>query len=208
MDIPKIYPITDTRLSRLSHAEQVKRLIKGGANFIQLREKNLPPKHFYADALEAVRISRAENVKIIINDRVDIALAVKADGVHLGQGDFPPLAARKILGEKAIIGFSTHNLQQISEAIKMPLDYIAIGPIFETKTKENPDKIVGVETIKKIREIISDFALVAIGGINRTNFLKPLEAGADSVAIISDLLKFPEKMSENFAMFNKIVKQL
>ena len=161
MDIPKIYPITDTRLSRLSHTEQVKRLIKGGANFIQLREKNLSPKYFYPDALEAVKISRAENVKIIINDRVDIALAVKADGVHLGQNDFPPVAARKILGENAIIGFSTHNLQQVSEAIKMPLDYLAIGPIFETKTKENPDKIVGVEIIKKIREMISDFPLVA-----------------------------------------------
>ena len=182
--LPKIYPITDTRITNLSHTEQVVKLIEGGAEFIQLREKFLSPKKFYEDALEAIKIARGENVKIIINDRVDIALALKADGVHLGQDDLSPIAARKLLGENALIGFSTHNLQQISEAVRLPIDYAAIGPVFTTTTKENPDATVGIEIVKKARKIIGDFPLVAIGGINSMNFLEVLNAGADSVAII------------------------
>jgi thiamine-phosphate pyrophosphorylase len=107
LELPKIYPITDVRLSGLSHAEQVKRLIDGGARFIQLREKHASPKDFYESASEALKIARENRVKIVINDRVDIALALKADGVHLGQDDLPPAEARKILGEKAIIGRKT-----------------------------------------------------------------------------------------------------
>ncbi len=192
--LPKIYPITDTRITKISHAEQVKKLIKGGAKFIQLREKYLSPKDFYDDALEALKIARAENVKIIINDRVDVALALKADGVHLGQDDLSPAEARKILGENAIIGFSTHNLEQLAEAVKMPIDYAAIGPVFTTKTKENPDETVGIEIVKKARKLIGNFPLVAIGGINATNFLDVLSAGADSTAIISDLLAEADKI--------------
>ncbi len=192
--LPKIYPITDTRITKISHAEQVKKLIKGGAKFIQLREKYLSPQDFYDDALEAVKIARAENVKIIINDRVDIALALKADGVHLGQDDLSPAEARKILSENAIIGFSTHNLEQLAETVKMPIDYAAIGPVFATKTKENPDEIVGIEIIKNARKLVGNFPLVAIGGINSTNFLEVLSAGADSTAIISDLLEDSDKI--------------
>ncbi len=192
--LPKIYPITDTRITKISHAEQVKKLIKGGAKFIQLREKYLSPKDFYDDALEALKIARAENVKIIINDRVDVALALKADGVHLGQDDLSPAEARKILGENAIIGFSTHNLEQLAEAVKMPIDYAAIGPVFTTKTKENPEETVGIEIVKKARKLIGNFPLVAIGGINATNFLDVLSAGADSTAIISDLLAEADKI--------------
>ena len=145
--LPKIYPITDTRLSNLSHTDQVERLIRGGAKFIQLREKYNSPQHFYKQAESILTIARGNNVKIIINDRVDIALALKADGVHLGQDDLSPEYARKILGEKAIIGFSTHTLKQAVEAVKFPIDYVAIGPVFATKTKENPDKIIGTEMI-------------------------------------------------------------
>ena len=159
MLLPKIYPITDTRFANLSHARQVVKFIEGGAELIQLREKFASPKDFYEDAREAIEIARAENVKIIINDRVDIALALKADGVHLGQTDLPPEFARRILGEKAIIGFSTHNLEQALEALKFPIDYLAIGPVFATKTKENPDKTVGIEGLKKVREAIVDFPL-------------------------------------------------
>jgi thiamine-phosphate pyrophosphorylase len=200
MLLPKIYPITDTRVTNLPHAEQVKRLIDAGAKTIQLREKYAAHKDFYADAVEALKIARRNNVKIIINDRVDIALALKADGVHLGQEDLPPEHAVKILGEKAIIGFSTHNLKQAIEAIKLPIHYIAIGPIFTTKTKENPDETVGIESIKKVREAIGNFPLVAIGGITLENFKEVLSQGADSVAIINDLLcdtdKITAKMKE------------
>jgi thiamine-phosphate pyrophosphorylase len=196
MFLSKIYPITDTRISNLSLAEQVERFIEGGAVIIQLREKYASPNEFYEGAKKALEIARRHKVKIIINDRVDIALALKADGVHLGQTDLPPENARKILGEKAIIGFSTHNLQQALEASKLSIDYLAIGPVFTTQTKENPEKPVGVEGVKAVRKAVGDFPIVAIGGINSNNYRKVLQAGADSVAIISDLLSDSDKISE------------
>lgn len=196
MKIPEIYPITDTRLSGISHAEQVKRLITGGAKFIQLRDKFATPQEFYESANEALKIARENNVKIIINDRADIAFALKADGVHLGQDDLPPDKARKLLGETVIIGFSTHNLEQVEIACKFPIDYIAIGPVFGTKTKANPDATTGIEMIKRVREIIGEIPLVAIGGITLENYREVLDAGADSVAIISDLISDSENISQ------------
>lgn len=204
MFLPKIYPITDTRISKISHAEQVEKLIEGGATFIQLREKYAAPKDFYAAAKTALEIARQYAVKIIINDRVDIALALKADGIHLGQDDLPPEQARKILGERAIIGYSTHDLEQAFEASKMPIDYLAIGPVFATNTKENPDAVVGIEGVKKVRQNIGDFPLVAIGGITLENFAEVLEAGADSVAVISSLISDAEKIAEKMRKFSAL----
>ncbi len=183
-------------MTKISHAEQVEKLIEGGAKIVQLREKYAAPKDFYESAKKALKIARRQNVKIIINDRVDIALVLKADGVHLGQDDLPPKNAREILGEKAIIGFSTHNIKQAISAVKLPINYLAIGPVFATKTKENPDEIVGIEGVKKVREAVGDFPLVAIGGITLENFQDVLDAGANSVAIISDLLSDAEKIAE------------
>ncbi len=205
LNLPKIYPITDTRLTKLSHAEQVKRLIKGGARFIQLRDKYALPKQFYDDAKLAIEIARQSSVKIIINDRVDIALALKADGVHLGQEDLPPAKAREILGEKAIIGFSTHSIGQAVEAVKLPIDYVAIGPVFATTTKENPDEVVGIEGVKRVREAIGDFPLVAIGGISAENVSQILESGADSAAVIKSILFPPENIEENFQAFQSFL---
>ena len=189
-------------MSGLSHAEQVRRLIGGGEAFIQLREKYAAPQDFYNAAEDALKIARENNVKLIINDRVDIALALKADGVHLGQDDLPPAEARRILGEKAIIGFSTHSVEQAVEAVKMPVEYIAIGPVFATRTKENPDEIVGLEGVSRVREAIGDFPLVAIGGIGLNNFSDVLRAGADSVAVISDIISRPEQITEFMQRFN------
>ena len=201
MFLRKIYPITDARLSKLSHAEQVGKLVEGGAEIIQLREKYAAPREFYESAKKVLEIARPHNVKIIINDRVDIALALKADGVHLGQDDLPPEHARKILGEKAIIGFSTHNIKQAISAAKLPINYLAIGPVFPTKTKENPDETVGVKGVEKVREAVGDFPLVAIGGISSENFRDVLNAGANSVAVISDLLSVAEKITERMQLF-------
>ncbi len=159
--LPKIYPITDASLTKLSHAEQCERLIEGGADFIQMREKKASSDEFFASANEALKIARSSNTKIIINDRVDIAHILKADGVHLGQNDLPPEKAREILGEKAIIGFSTHSVSQAVEAVQLPVDYIAIGPVFATDTKENPDQVVGLESVQAVRQVIGDFPLVA-----------------------------------------------
>ena len=115
-ELPTIYPITDARVSGISHAEQVERLFAGGATLIQLREKHASPAEFLAAAAEAIRVARKLGVKIVINDGVDIALALQADGVHLGQDDLPPGEARALLGESAIIGYSTHSVEQAIEA--------------------------------------------------------------------------------------------
>jgi thiamine-phosphate pyrophosphorylase len=200
-ELPKIYTITDRLISGLPHAKQVEKLFAGGARFIQLREKYLAPKDFFAEAEKVLTFARPRNAKILINDRVDLALALKADGVHLGQDDLPPDEARKILGETAIIGFSTHSIAQAIAAVKFSVDYIAIGPIFETSTKENPDAVVGIKGLRQVRKLIGDFPLVAIGGITQENARLCLEAGADSVAVISCLLNEPEKIAEKTANF-------
>lgn len=196
--LPKIYPVTDTRASGISHVRQVEELIKGGAEFIQLREKHSSPRDFYESAEKAIKLARQNSVRIIINDRVDIALALKADGVHLGQDDLPPEYARNILGPDAIIGFSTHSPGQALAALSLPIDYIAIGPIFTTTTKEDPDSPIGIEGLNEVRKITGNFPLVAIGGISSTNLKDIFEAGADSAALIggvvSDSVNIAEKL--------------
>ena len=188
LQLPKIYPITDTLISGISIPEQVERLIAGGSTFIQLRNKHSSSRALFASAAEAVAIARPLGVRIIINDRVDIALALKADGVHLGQDDLPCTHARRILGDKVLIGLSTHSPEQAIAALSLPIDYIAIGPIFSTTTKDNPDPPVGLEGLTRVRSLVSRFPLVAIGGITCANVHDVIEAGADSAAIISDLI--------------------
>ncbi|PYS76718.1 MAG: thiamine phosphate synthase [Acidobacteria bacterium] len=187
-ELPKLYPITDRRLSGLSHAAQVARLCEGGARLVQLREKHLSPREFYREAEGALKVARSRGVRLVINDRADIALAVGADGVHLGQDDMPPDAARALLGEGAVIGFSTHGVEQAVAAARLPVDYIAIGPVFATQSKENPDPSVGLEGVARVREAVGRLPLVAIGGITQENARSVLDAGADSVAVISALL--------------------
>lgn len=125
--------------------------------------------------------------RVIVNDRVDIAMAAGADGVHLGQSDLSPADARKLMGEAAIIGFSAHSIEQALHALALPIDYLAIGPIFDTRTKADPDPTVGVEMIRQVRLAIGEMPLVAIGGIDSGDLQDVLEAGADSAAIISGL---------------------
>jgi thiamine-phosphate pyrophosphorylase len=196
--LPKLYPITDARLSGLSHAEQVVRLSDGGARFVQLREKHLSPREFYQAAAAALAVARERKVRLIINDRVDIALALGADGVHLGQDDLPPLAARELLGPQAIIGFSTHTHEQAREAARLPIDYLAIGPIFNTSSKENPDAVVGLEGLRRVRQAVASLPLVAIGGITLETAPQVIAAGADSIAVISLLLTEPAEIAQKF----------
>jgi len=196
ISLPRIYPITDTAVSGLSHTEQVKRLIDGGATLIQLRDKHAAPKDFLRDAEAALTVARQNNVRLIINDRLDIAMAVGADGVHVGQSDLPVNAARELLGSHAVIGFSTHNLSQIKMASTLPADYVAFGPIFDTHTKRDHDPVVGLSRLREVRTCLGDTPLVAIGGITEGNLRSALEAGAESVAVISDLLKDPSKIAE------------
>ena len=200
-ELPSIYPITDTRVSGISHAKQVEKLIAGGATLIQLREKQAAPAEFYQAANEAARVARNHGVKIIINDRVDIALAVAADGIHLGQHDLPPTKAREILGENAIIGFSTHSLDQALEAVRFPVDYIAIGPAFETNTKSDPDAVTGLAGLRQVRAAIGDFPLVAIGGIDASNLRSVFAAGADSAAVIAAIVSDAAAIEQRMSRF-------
>lgn len=192
----RIYPLTDVRLSGLSHAEQVVRLSNGGARLIQLREKDLTPREFFKTAQEASQIARQRGVRIVVNDRVDIALILEADGVHLGQEDFPPEAARRLLGDRAIIGVSTHSVEQARRASRLPVNYLAIGPIFITSSKSNSEPVVGLDGLRNVRDAIGDFPLVAIGGISHENAQLVLESGADAVAVMSALLANPKEVTE------------
>jgi len=192
----KLYPITDRQISGLSHAEQVARLSAGGARLIQLREKQLAPREFHREAEEAIRVARTAGVQIIINDRVDIALALKADGVHLGQDDLPPEAARRMLGPDAVIGLSTHNAEQVQRAATLPIDYIALGPICATQTKVNPDAVVGLNELRRLRTLVGSIPLVAIGGITAENGTEVISSGADAVAVIGALLREATTIAE------------
>jgi thiamine-phosphate pyrophosphorylase len=195
MKLPRIYPITNNEISTFSHVEQVKQFIKGGASLIQFRDKHSTSAEFYKQAKLAQGIAKQQDVTLLINDRIDIALAIEADGVHLGQNDLSPIDARELLGKKAIIGYSTHTISQAISASKLPIDYIAIGPIFATSTKENPDEIVGLDGLQKVREAVGDFPLVAIGGITPENAVDVWQF-ADSVAVIGAILKNPNGIAD------------
>ena len=197
LKLPKIYPITDRELSGLSHAEQVRRLIDGGATFVQLREKHQPAIDFLRDAEAAVQVAENHGVTLIINDRVDIAMASGARGVHLGQDDMPVEAGRRLVRDDVLIGFSTHTHQQIEAAVRLPIDYVAFGPVFSTSTKQDHDPIVGLEQLRAARKIASGLPLVAIGGITAANVQAVLEAGADSVAVISSVVGEPSRIEKN-----------
>ena len=198
VELPQIYPITDTHASGLSHLEQVRRLIDGGATFIQLREKRASPRAFREQSLECIAYARPRGVKIMINDRADIALMSDADGVHLGQDDISPGAVRRILGRGKIIGFSTHSVEQAIAAAELDVDYIAIGPVFETLTKANPDPVVGLGRIAAVRSAIGDLPLVAIGGIDESNIADVIRAGANSAAMIGGILRDPAGITHAF----------
>ena len=193
LKLPRIYPLTDAQKSGLSHAEQIRLLSLGGATLIQLREKRSPAMQFYEGAVAAAQQS---GTQLIINDRVDIAMAIGAQGVHLGQDDMPPEAARKLLGNEAIIGYSTHSVEQAQQALTLPIDYIAIGPIFETASKSDTYPTLGLAGLQAVRKAIGNFPLVAIGGVSVANAREVIEAGADCVAVISALLSNPARITD------------
>ncbi len=187
MELPPYYPILDTALLErrgCGVAEAVAALIEGGARIVQFRHKGHFSRAVFAAAEQAAGLCRRHGVVFIVDDRADVAKLLEA-GVHLGQEDLPPRAARRILGDSAVIGFSTHNERQLEAAREEPVDYVALGPIFTTQSKERPDPVVGVEKLRAWRKLTGR-PLVAIGGITRAEARAVLEAGADSVAVIAD----------------------
>ena len=199
--LPRIYAITSRELSGLSHREQCVRLIAGGIDLIQIREKSMNSDELFHDVGECVALCHKHGVRILINDRVDIAIASGADGVHLGQTDMEVREARRLMGADKIIGVSTHNEDELRAALETDADYIAIGPVFGTTTKDNPDPTLGIEEFRRLRQMVSGRPVVAIGGINSTNFRDVLSAGADSVAVIGALYSRDESIEARIQAF-------
>jgi thiamine-phosphate pyrophosphorylase len=186
---PFLYPIVDvTTTGEAKSLEAVRVLARSGVALLQLRAKGLTDRALVPLAQAAVAAAREAGAKLIVNDRPDIARLVSADGVHVGQDDMSPEDARAVLGPSAVIGFSTHTLAQLHSAAREPIDYVALGPVFGTTSKENPDAVVGVEILAEARRLTS-LPLVAIGGITRQNAPQVVAAGADGLAVIGDLLR-------------------
>jgi thiamine-phosphate diphosphorylase len=187
LQLPLLYAILDPEQTKGRAAETaLPELLEGGIQWLQLRAKTMPPRDFLELACAARRRTHSSGCRLIVNDRVDIALACAADGVHLGQEDLPLYAARKLMGER-IIGISTHDVEQATEAEAGGADYIGFGPIFGTATKETGYSARGLEMLQQIREAVG-IPIVAIGGITEGNVNEVWQAGADSAAIISDIL--------------------
>ena len=174
--------------------------LDGGARLLQLRAKTLPSRDFLALADTIVAAAGRYGASIIINDRVDIAKLAGAAGVHVGQDDLSPAAARRLLGDAAIVGFSTHTLQQIDAAVREPVSYVAVGPVFGTQSKDTGYRAVGLELVAAAARIAGTLPVVAIGGITIENASSVIAAGAASVAVISDLLvdRDPEERTRAF----------
>ena len=192
----RLYLVTDRNLSRNRPIEDiVMKAVEGGISAVQLREKNTPTGEFLSLALILKKILPA-NIPLIINDRIDIALASGADGAHIGQEDMPYLKARALLGPAAIIGLSVENEEQAYAAENLDVDYLGVSPIFTTPTKSELTFEWGIEGLKRLRKMSSK-PLVAIGGISQINAARVLEAGADGLAVVSAICSAsnPEKAS-------------
>jgi thiamine-phosphate pyrophosphorylase len=184
---PALYAILDPDVAPVPLPQLAETLAAAGVTLMQLRDKRSSPARIHARATELVAILAPRGVRFILNDRPDIASLCGADGVHVGQEDLPVEDARRICNSPQWVGVSTHNLQQVRDADRTSADYIAVGPIFPTDTKENPDPVVGIDFLRAARAMTRK-PLVAIGGITLDSAAEVFRAGADSVAIIRDLL--------------------
>ncbi len=192
MKLPVFYPVLDTGLIAnrgLSTIAAAAAVLEAGARILQFRHKEFFSRDVYEDAERVADLCRNASAMFVMNDRVDFAMLLGA-AVHLGQQDLAPADARRIMPPGAIIGFSTHNQRQLADGDSQPVDYLAIGPIFSTSSKQDPDPVVGVDALRSLRDVTRK-PLVAIGGITRENARAVLDAGADSLAVIGDLYPDP-----------------
>ena len=203
ISLPRFYPILDASCFPDSEAllKAAEQLATAGARILQYRNKSGDAARMLIDARElrqrVLYSESGDSITLIMNDRADLCLAADFEGVHVGQDDLSPNSARKIIGPTRWLGVSTHNPAQVIEADNTSADYIAIGPVFGTASKANPDPVVGLEGVHEARKLTSK-PLVAIGGITRENCAEVIESGADSVAVISDLILEPRKSAEEF----------
>jgi len=202
-NIKVLYAITDEHLLKEDFTKKVEKALKFGVDIIQYRAKKKDAKDMIEEAIALKKLCIKYNVPLIINDRIDIALAIDADGVHVGQEDIPVLYVRKLIGNNKILGLSTKNLNHVEEANKLPVDYIGFGSIFPTNTKENA-KVAGLEKLKKAVEI-SLQPVIAIGGINENNIDEVLKTGCSGVAIVSAIFA-GENIEENTKNLKEKIK--
>jgi thiamine-phosphate pyrophosphorylase len=187
-ELPRIYPITDKHLARKnSHLAILKELRRGGARFVQIRDKDTPVRELLRDLEKCRQYAEAHNMTLILNDRSDLVLTANLNGVHLGQEDIPPEAARALLGKKRIIGYSTHTIAQVRQSLNLPLNYIGFGPVYETATKTNVCRAAGLKKLASTCRA-SATPVVAIGGIGLEEIRPVLDAGAACAAVISAIM--------------------
>jgi thiamine-phosphate pyrophosphorylase len=189
--LPRFYPILDTEAAArygINPVYAAEEILAGGAQILQFRHKGFFTREVFAAMERISELCCEARVPFVVNDRADLARLVNA-ALHLGQEDLPPSMARRVVGAQTLVGFSTHNEAQLVAAADEPANYLALGPIFGTASKVNPDPVVGLEGLRRLRPL-TERPLVAIGGITRENARAVLEAGADSVAVIGDV--FPE----------------
>ena len=210
MRLPRVYPILDTEsLERRDIALETAAaaFLDGGAGILQIRHKGHWSRGFFESASTVARLCREAGAALVVNDRADFAMLLEA-GLHVGQDDLPPRDARHLMGPDAAIGFSSHNVAQLCAAGGEPVDYVALGPVFATASKRNPDPVTGVEEVRRCRSLIEK-PLVAIGGITQENAVDVLRAGADSVAVIAGLLpdrSTAHSLRERMEQWQQLVK--
>ena len=196
--LPLLYAIVDSSAREstgdlVAYAEE---LATAGCRLLQYRNKS-PNARVMLEQARELKKHLGDSVRLIMNDRADVCLAAEFDGVHVGQDDLSPESVRRIVGPECWLGVSTHNPEQLRAADLTSADYLAIGPVFSTSSKEKPDPVISLEGVRRARQLTRK-PLVAIGGITRVNAPSVIEAGADSVAVISDLLRDPRKSAEEF----------
>jgi thiamine-phosphate pyrophosphorylase len=196
--LPRLYAILDS--SDLPDIDALclsaSELVAGGVTLLQYRNKSGNARQMLERARELKR-RLGPSVKLIMNDRADLCLAAGFDGVHVGQDDLSPAGARAVIGNSLWLGISSHNPEQIAEADRTTANYLAVGPVFATQRKMNPDPVIGLDGVRQARALTRK-PLVAIGGITRENCRSVIEAGADALAVISDLIREPRKSAEEF----------
>ena len=189
--LPRLYVILDATLLPISAQDCAQELARAGVRLMQYRNKTAPARELLETSRSLASILTRSQVSFIVNDRPDVAALCGADGVHVGQDDLAPDQARSLVSKEKLVGVSTHNLEQFREAVATSADYLAVGPIFSTASKANPDPVVGTELIRKVRGL-TDKPIVAIGGITLGTAASVIEAGADCVCVISDILRAPD----------------
>ena len=189
--LPRLYVILDAALLTVPETECAQKLADAGVRLLQYRNKSVSPRELLESSRRLSSQLAPQGLSFVVNDRADVASLTNATGVHVGQEDLSVEGCRRVIGTEKWVGVSTHNLEQFERAAATSADYIAVGPVFSTSTKTNPDPVVGIDFIRRVR-VLTNKPIVAIGGITVDRAAEVIRAGADSVAVVSDILRAPD----------------